>query len=380
MEPEITWRLSKGERGEFKSYLDTQDVRRRLGQPRSGRRFSRRQPSPPPPPHFSSATALSSPPLDSSSAPLKIRAQTRRRRSQKTRVHKSQPHHAALLERSHVSKWRQPRWLRGFFFESGMDEMAFTRRLWHLSPFRYCLASVGFTILPLPEPLCGVVVSVYFLSSFLEVRVEGGCKSKIRVVNTLIHRMESVRGARLNDSSSSSSYSSHIFSSLHLTKRPFLQRAILSLVANPSETVTTRKSRRKKTLSELKEEEDLLLKERRSLKKELASLRVTVEKHKTTNESLKRMKLDFVSRQNSSGAAAASEVCGKAVNDPSQFATSECHPSDSVSRNTVIHDVSPVCAANASPKAQGNGNQESTFVLPDLNLPVDEDFSANAIH
>ncbi|XP_014502484.1 uncharacterized protein LOC106762886 [Vigna radiata var. radiata] len=154
-----------------------------------------------------------------------------------------------------------------------------------------------------------------------------------------------------------------------------------SKVSNPGETATTRKSRRKKTLAELKDEEDLLLKERRSLKKELASLRLTVEKHRTTNESLKRMKLDFVSRQNSSAAtAAASEVCGKAVSGPSQFATSECHSANSVSRNTATHDVSPVCAANASPKAQENGNQESTFVLPDLNLPVDENFSANAMH
>ncbi|ESW22787.1 hypothetical protein PHAVU_005G181100 [Phaseolus vulgaris] len=153
-----------------------------------------------------------------------------------------------------------------------------------------------------------------------------------------------------------------------------------SKVSNPSETATTRKSRRKKTLAELKDAEDLLLKERRSLKKELASLRLTVEQHRTTNESLKRVKLDFVSRQNSNTSATASEVCGKAVNGPSQFATSECHPSSSVSRNTAIHDVSPVYAANVSPKAQENGNQESSFVLPDLNLPVDEDFSANAMH
>lgn len=86
--------------------------------------------------------------------------------------------------------------------------------------------------------------------------------------------------------------------------------------------------------------------------------------------------LDFESRQNSSAAATASEVSGKAVNGPFQFVKSECHPS-----NSVTHDDSPVCAANASPKAQDNiGNQESTFVLPDLNLPVDEDISANIMH
>ncbi|XP_027342192.1 uncharacterized protein LOC113854994 isoform X2 [Abrus precatorius] len=116
------------------------------------------------------------------------------------------------------------------------------------------------------------------------------------------------------------------------TKLPQTSR---SKVAKSSETATTKKSRRKKTLAELREEENLLLKERRSLKNELASLRLTVDKHRATNESLKKMKLDLESRQNSS-------------------------------------------AANASPKAQDIGNQESTFDLPDLNLPVEEDFSPNA--
>ncbi|KAL2332508.1 hypothetical protein Fmac_020089 [Flemingia macrophylla] len=153
--------------------------------------------------------------------------------------------------------------------------------------------------------------------------------------------------------------------------------ALRSKVANPSETVTTRKSRRKKTLAELKEEENLLLKERRSLKNELASLRLSVEKHRATNESLKRMKLDLESRQDSSAAATAS---GKAVNGPSQSVKSECHPSNSVSPKTVTDDDSTVYAPNASPKRQDIGNQDSTFVLPDLNLPVEENFSANAMH
>ncbi|XP_020204389.1 uncharacterized protein LOC109789769 [Cajanus cajan] len=154
-----------------------------------------------------------------------------------------------------------------------------------------------------------------------------------------------------------------------------------SKVANPSETATTRKSRRKKTLAELKEEENLLLKERKSLKNELASLRLSVEKHRATNESLKRMKLDLESRQDSSAAATtASEVSGKAFSGPSQFVKSEYHPSNSVSPKTVTHDDSLVHAPNASPKAQDICNQDSTFVLPDLNLPVEEDVSANACH
>ncbi|KAF8364562.1 hypothetical protein HHK36_033471 [Tetracentron sinense] len=51
-----------------------------------------------------------------------------------------------------------------------------------------------------------------------------------------------------------------------------------------------RRSRKKKTFSELKEEESLLLKERICLKKELAKLRITFEEERARNGSLKRMK------------------------------------------------------------------------------------------
>ncbi|KAK7270636.1 hypothetical protein RJT34_25942 [Clitoria ternatea] len=151
-----------------------------------------------------------------------------------------------------------------------------------------------------------------------------------------------------------------------------------SKVANPSETTTTRKTRRKKTLAELKEEENLLMKERRSLKNELASLRLTVEKHRTTNESLKRMKFEIESRNNSS-AAAPSEVSEKAVYGPSQFVKDDCRPSSSISAKPVTHDDLPVYTENATPKSQEIGNQDPTFVLPDLNLPVEEDISLNAM-
>ncbi|XP_061339328.1 uncharacterized protein LOC133286009 [Gastrolobium bilobum] len=164
------------------------------------------------------------------------------------------------------------------------------------------------------------------------------------------------------------------------TKLPETSR---SKVANPSETATTKKSRRKKTSAELKEEENLLLKERRSLENELASLRLTIEKRRATNESLKRMKLDMESLQNSK-TATTSELSGKAVYGPSQFVDAGCHPSTPISPKTVTHKVlddnSLVYAANASPKAQEIDNQESKFVLPDLNLPVDEDFRSNAMH
>nr|GLL35291.1 uncharacterized protein LOC109163169 [Ipomoea trifida] len=59
---------------------------------------------------------------------------------------------------------------------------------------------------------------------------------------------------------------------------------------------TTKRSRRKKTLAELKEDEAVLLSERRLLKKELATLRANLDKQRATNENLKRMKLDLQSQ------------------------------------------------------------------------------------
>ncbi|XP_031090682.1 uncharacterized protein LOC115995715 [Ipomoea triloba] len=59
---------------------------------------------------------------------------------------------------------------------------------------------------------------------------------------------------------------------------------------------TTKRSRRKKTLAELKEDEVVLLRERRLLQKELATLRANLDKQRATNENLKRMKLDLQSQ------------------------------------------------------------------------------------
>ncbi|KAL7001738.1 hypothetical protein U1Q18_002886 [Sarracenia purpurea var. burkii] len=58
-------------------------------------------------------------------------------------------------------------------------------------------------------------------------------------------------------------------------------------------TATTKPLRRKKTFDELKQEESLLLNERLHLKKEFASLRVTLNEQKARSESLKRLKLDL---------------------------------------------------------------------------------------
>lgn len=57
---------------------------------------------------------------------------------------------------------------------------------------------------------------------------------------------------------------------------------------------------------------------------------------------------------------------------------SKCHPPNSAPPTGASHVV--VDDVNASSKAQEIGDQEASFILPDLNLPVDGDLSSNCIH
>ncbi|ESQ35231.1 hypothetical protein EUTSA_v10008783mg [Eutrema salsugineum] len=70
--------------------------------------------------------------------------------------------------------------------------------------------------------------------------------------------------------------------------------AVRSKVTQTSVTATTpfKRSRKKKTLAELKDEESLLLKERKGLKNELASMRDLLKQQRARNESLKKMQAE----------------------------------------------------------------------------------------
>ncbi|KAF5808267.1 putative transcription factor bZIP family [Helianthus annuus] len=70
-----------------------------------------------------------------------------------------------------------------------------------------------------------------------------------------------------------------------------------SKVIRANETTPTKRPRKKKTLVELKEDEMTLLKERKQLKRQLATLQATFQKHREENESLKKMKNDLKSQQ-----------------------------------------------------------------------------------
>ncbi|KAJ0257102.1 Uncharacterized protein HA466_0080300 [Hirschfeldia incana] len=73
-----------------------------------------------------------------------------------------------------------------------------------------------------------------------------------------------------------------------------VSEAVRSKISRTSVTTTTplKRSRKKKTLAELREEESLLLKEKKSLKNELASMRDMLKQQRARNESLKKMQQD----------------------------------------------------------------------------------------
>ncbi|KAD4585485.1 hypothetical protein E3N88_23086 [Mikania micrantha] len=69
-----------------------------------------------------------------------------------------------------------------------------------------------------------------------------------------------------------------------------------SKVIQTNEKTPTKRPRRKKTLAELKEDEMTLLKERKQLKRQLATIQATCQKQRMENECLKKMKNDMKSQ------------------------------------------------------------------------------------
>ncbi|PON71288.1 hypothetical protein PanWU01x14_074280 [Parasponia andersonii] len=145
-----------------------------------------------------------------------------------------------------------------------------------------------------------------------------------------------------------------------------------------SNTSTSKRSRRKKTFNELKEEENSLLKERVYLNKELAKLRATYKEQSSTNEGLKRMKLEL-------GLHSAKYVN---ADEPHRATSSQSYQrvafsSDTISSNlpseTTHHLVHPKSESSGASKA--GLNRDNFFHLPDLNfLPCEEEFPIDMLY
>ncbi|KAG8388248.1 hypothetical protein BUALT_Bualt02G0106000 [Buddleja alternifolia] len=131
-----------------------------------------------------------------------------------------------------------------------------------------------------------------------------------------------------------------------------------SKVNGDSEKSTSKRSRKKKTLAELKDDENSLLKERRELKRELAALRTNLEKQRASNEKLKRMKIEF-----------------RPLPDREVTSVSPIVP-PIISDNNVQLQSS---TSNDSPKQNANAPSDSKFVLPDLNMPFEDEARPDVI-
>ncbi|KAE8656623.1 Detected protein of unknown function [Hibiscus syriacus] len=125
---------------------------------------------------------------------------------------------------------------------------------------------------------------------------------------------------------------------------------------NETTGTTSKRSRRKKTFAELKEEENLLLKEMVILKKVIASVRATCKEQKAKNEKLKRIKLDLNLKI--------------AKNEPEEI--SSCQPRQRVFP-TLDYGPSPSHALDDHKELLDSCNV-GTALLPDLNMmPVEDD-------
>ncbi|KAE8709037.1 Detected protein of unknown function [Hibiscus syriacus] len=149
-----------------------------------------------------------------------------------------------------------------------------------------------------------------------------------------------------------------------------------SKVATTNEITPPKRSRRKKTLAELKEDISSHLKENKSLKNELEKLKLKFENIRTENETLsrklkfkkarasnessKRMKFDYHSHLHLNDAT--SEV-------PQQREVT-CHAS-------IAHNKDEPPTPNRCSEGRDMGiasRNETSFELPDLNLPDDSGF------
>uniref|UniRef100_A0A2P2JAI8 Uncharacterized protein n=1 Tax=Rhizophora mucronata TaxID=61149 RepID=A0A2P2JAI8_RHIMU len=146
-----------------------------------------------------------------------------------------------------------------------------------------------------------------------------------------------------------------------------------SKVTVASETSTVKRSRKKKTLAELREEESLLLKESGNLQNELQALRFNVDKVRARNECLKRLKLDLLQRQTPSLGTVSVKSEEVDLVQSQQIKAASDHTCSVIPISAACNECEPY-----PPHAVGS--VESAFLLPDLNLPVEDDSSPEVLY
>ncbi|XP_011073363.1 uncharacterized protein LOC105158337 [Sesamum indicum] len=144
-----------------------------------------------------------------------------------------------------------------------------------------------------------------------------------------------------------------------------LSNTARSKVNADNDKTTSKRSKKKKTLVELKDEESWLLKERIDLKRRMAALRMNLERQRATNENLKRMKIDLQPHLNRESTSAAEEsTSGQPQQDLTTFVMP---PAVSINDGSLQPSTS-----NAHPDENADAASDAKFILPDLNIPFDE--------
>ncbi|KAL8502024.1 hypothetical protein ACS0TY_021234 [Phlomoides rotata] len=131
------------------------------------------------------------------------------------------------------------------------------------------------------------------------------------------------------------------------SSRLHIQKVTRSKVNEDSEKNPSKRSRKKKTLAQLKDEESSLLKERRDLKRKLVTIEMNLEKQRATNENLKRMKIE-----------------SQPLLDRERTPLTEEPISDKLKSQSELHSSS----SYGCPEP----NADAAFELPDLNIPFEE--------
>ncbi|KAL6584890.1 hypothetical protein OROMI_004179 [Orobanche minor] len=129
-----------------------------------------------------------------------------------------------------------------------------------------------------------------------------------------------------------------------------------------NEKTNSKRSRKKKTLAELRDEENSLLKERRDLKKEMAMLRLYLERQRATNGNLKRIRIELQPH---------SDKKTKPTSVPKESISSQLQPEVTASCS-IPTVVLPVVQGNDITTPLQPPISDAKFILPDLNMPFDE--------
>ncbi|KAF6143693.1 hypothetical protein GIB67_021703 [Kingdonia uniflora] len=132
-----------------------------------------------------------------------------------------------------------------------------------------------------------------------------------------------------------------------------------------SKVIRTGRSKKKKKLTDVKEEETLLLKERIQLNKELTALKTICEEQRDRNTRLKRIKFDLQSQ--SSKQKCTTEVPKERVCN--QLCSTEGNDHHTISQHPNSYEVQRDVA-----------DGENSFFLPDLNLPLEEESGSEELY